>query len=518
MKTARGRCGREVVLDARIDVSNSSGDQVVERTEVAKEGSFRDPGSRGNLGDGWVVAAFAKEFDERLVHRALATLHPFVAAIFLFRLGVVHRLQSNPSAPVLAEHVSNGVLRMLVAMTTDVVDDFLRRCGVVHHPGPDEFWRCLRDRCGEDSATEISRVMERRARREYRPTDGDLFVVDVERLRVTLEVVAPHTQPWLGVLAGVSDVQHALDLGCGAGVASCFLALQNPTATVIGVDASPIAIRTASRLAEELDLPNVEFRVADIATCDLGRRFDLVISSAVWAETNELVHNMRSWSTLTEFPGLLTRSTPNDPLALGAACHLVDDGMYLSLERCRDLAGLAAWIGALGSVGLNFDTSISDIITINGVFVRNERLPLVAAHRRVPGISGPGLLQWRLAVADERLDESILTEYVMASGGDLTLAAGRMFDVNEDDEDFAAALLLLERRDGDSLVYFATTRGVREILASGQRGTAEGIRAFYDDLCAEIKDRPSVVGVHEATHDDMTQILPRLPVTHGGER
>ncbi|MFM7744893.1 MAG: hypothetical protein ACKO8T_04440, partial [Actinomycetota bacterium] len=60
----------------------------------------------------------------------------------------------------------------------------------------------------------------------------------------------------------------------------------------------------------------------------------------------------------------------------------------------------------------------------------------------------------------------MLAEMVMASGGGAwELAAGTMFEANEDNDAFSASLLLLARGDAGKL-YFATTRGVREVLAS----------------------------------------------------
>lgn len=394
---------------------------------------------------------------------------------------------------------------------------FYERCGIVRHSGAMEFWEELSLRCGDATAADIADVLERRAFGSAKAHDVEVFCTDTERQRVTIDASAPHTWAWLNTLAGVSDLNAVLDLGCGGGVATCFVAAQNPNATVVGIDASAIAISTARELALELGLANVEFVTCDIAAMDLGRRFDLVVSSAVWAETEDWVHAGRRWSALNELPRLLARGEVRSTLADAAARHLVDDGVYLSLERCRDLAGLGAWIGAQQNVGLNFDARISDILSIDGVLTGPERLPLIATHRNTLPASAHDIVQWRLSVGDARLDETLLAEVAMSAGGSWSLVEGIVFDAAEDGDNFAAALLLLERGDEGKL-YFTTTRGVREVLASSPDGGADQFRPLYRRMRNHLGKRQSIVSRRDASGDDLTEMLPRPPVSRGGGR
>ncbi len=406
---------------------------------------------------------------------------------------------------------------MLASMNPTPADDFYRRCGIVRHEGGMEFWADLALRSGDDVATEIGDVLERRAYGRAGAGDVEVFCADVDRQRVTVDASAPHTWTWLNVLAGVSDVDTALDLGCGGGVATCFVAERHPDARVVGVDSSPIAIATARAMAAELGLSNVEFIVADVAGLGLDCEFDLVMSSAVWAETVDWVHGGRWWSALNELPKLLAPGAVHSALAQTAARHLAANGVYLSLERCRDLAGLGAWVAAQQNVGLNFDTAISDILTIDGVLTGPERLPLVAVHRKTLPASPNDIVQWRLSVGDPKLDEGILTEVAMASGPPWALSEGVVFDARENLDDFAAALLLLERGDEGKL-YFATTRGVREVLASSPDGGVDQFRPLYRRMRNEIGQRRMVVGRRDAVASDLAEILPRPPVSRGGGR
>lgn len=406
----------------------------------------------------------------------------------------------------------------MLGRVSTAVDEFYARAGLVRHLGAMEFWEELALRCGDAVAGEIGEVLERRARGVSSAADVDVFSRDADRQRATVDAASPHTHAWLGILAGVTDLRAALDLGCGGGVATCFLAWLHPKARIVGVDASPIAIATARGMAADLNLANVEFIVGDVDNFAMSADFDLVTSSAVWAETADWVHSGRWWSALNELPGLLAPGCVHASLAATAARHLADDGVYLSLERCRDLAGLGAWVGAQQNVGLNFDATISDMLTVDGVLTGPERLPLVAAHRNTLPASAHDLVQWRLRVGDERLDEALLAEVVMASHGNgpWGLVDGTIFEASEDDDAFSAALLLLELGDAGKL-YFATTRGVREVLASSPDGGAEQFRPLYRRMRDHLGMRQSVVARRAATPADCDAVLPR-PVLSRGAR
>lgn len=393
-------------------------------------------------------------------------------------------------------------------MSTTPADEFFARCGVMRHRGAAEFWTALAAECGRDAVGEIEAVLARRSGGAVDASDVAVFSSDPQRQRATLDVAAPHTFEWLNVLAGITQVRAALDLGCGGGIATCLIAFANPAARVVGVDANPVAIATASQVAGELGLDNVEFHVAELSDADFGRDFDLVVSSAVWAETDDWAHAAGRWSALNDLPALLRTGSARSVLAQAAARHLADDGMYVSLERCHDLAGLAAWVAAQQNEGLNVDLSRSDMLTIDGALTGPERLPLVTTHRGVQPANTNDLVQWRLRVGDERLDDHLLAEVVMSSGGDWALVDGTLYEAAEDDDRFSVALLLLERGT-EAKLYFSTTRGVREILASSPDGGADQFRALYRSMRQHLGERPSVVSQRAATTDDAVAVVPR---------
>ncbi len=388
-------------------------------------------------------------------------------------------------------------------------DDFYERAGIRRHTDANEFWGELSEVCGDEVAGEIKELLSRRAHGEGAADDVEIFTTDVERQRETVDAAAPHTWAWINKLAGISNLRAALDLGCGGGIATCFLALNNPEARVVGVDSNEVAIGTARRFASELGLLNVEFVVSPVGELNLGESFDFVTSSAVWAETQTWVHAARWWSAVNQLPKFLQHQPMTSRLAEAVVRHLDTDGVYLSLERCRDLAGLGAWVGEQQRAGLNFDATISDMVTIDGVLTGPERLPMVATHRAALPAGDNDLVQWRLRVGDPHLDEPLMVEMVMARGDEWKMLRGQIFEASEGGTDFSAALLLLERGDEGKL-YFATTRGVREVLASSPDSGGEQFAPLYRQMHDHLMNRPSVVDHRDATDEDLGDVLPRL--------
>lgn len=87
--------------------------------------------------------------------------------------------------------------------------------------------------------------------------------------------------------AMLEDGQDVLELGCGWGSLSLFMARRYPRSRIVTVSNS------ASQRAfiEARNLPNLEVRTADMNRFDPGRAFDRIVSV-------EMFEHMRDWSTL----------------------------------------------------------------------------------------------------------------------------------------------------------------------------------------------------------------------------
>jgi SAM-dependent methyltransferase len=388
------------------------------------------------------------------------------------------------------------------------VEKFCDRAGIVRHRGAMEFWNALETSTDRAVAADVEGVLTRRRHGVSTDADVDLLFGSLERLRLTLDAVAPHSVPWLDALATVvpGDAE-VLDLGCGGGVVACFLAMTRPDRAVVGVDRSDVCLRTARSLASDLGLANVTFVQGDIETVDLGRRFGAVMSSAVWAETRG-AEQMAPWfSTINALPVYL--GDGSCPLSRCVDRHLGEDGIYMSLERCRDVSALASWIGSLQSSGMFPDLGASTMLDTDGVLTGFERLPLIVARRSGESVSPGRLLAWRLSHGNPETEREIEAELRVATEGPWTVVAGEMMDVDDESGSMAAALCLMEH-DTVGMLYFATTRGVREVLAHTTEGGAAQFVPMYRSVRNSVGRRPSVRSRRPMEDDDAVAVIPRL--------
>ena len=91
--------------------------------------------------------------------------------------------------------------------------------------------------------------------------------------------------------AGVRDGMDILDLGCGWGSLSLWLAEQYPNARILGVSNSHGQRGWIEQQARERGFTNLQIRTADVNDFEPGRTFDRVMSI-------EMFEHMRNWKEL----------------------------------------------------------------------------------------------------------------------------------------------------------------------------------------------------------------------------
>ncbi len=97
-----------------------------------------------------------------------------------------------------------------------------------------------------------------------------------ERLRILSRVMQPTTHALLR-RAGIRPGMACLEIGCGGGDLAFDMArMVGPAGKVVGTDIDEKKIELARREAEEQQLHNVKFQLADITVSDPGTGFDLV--------------------------------------------------------------------------------------------------------------------------------------------------------------------------------------------------------------------------------------------------
>jgi 2-polyprenyl-3-methyl-5-hydroxy-6-metoxy-1,4-benzoquinol methylase len=109
----------------------------------------------------------------------------------------------------------------------------------------------------------------------------------------------------LGVTAASMPGARVLDVGCGPAIASLVLALDDPTATVTGVDREPV-VEVAGRVAEAMGVAlRASFVAGDVTTLQsLGGPFDIVFFGHVF----HFLDPIEIHSTLRQVHRLLTPS------------------------------------------------------------------------------------------------------------------------------------------------------------------------------------------------------------------
>jgi cyclopropane-fatty-acyl-phospholipid synthase len=129
--------------------------------------------------------------------------------------------------------------------------------------------------------------------------------------------------------AGVADGMRVLELGCGWGALTLWVAERYPACQVTAVSNSAPQRRFIEERCRERGLGNVEVVTADMNTFAAGRRYDRVVSV-------EMFEHMRNWEALLErIAGWLE---PDGRLFVHVFCHR--EAAYLFEVRGED-----DWLG-----------------------------------------------------------------------------------------------------------------------------------------------------------------------------
>eukprot|EP01050_Picozoa_sp_SAG11_P020754 SAG11_NODE_3558_length_2374_cov_2.450549_1_plen_302_part_00 len=99
------------------------------------------------------------------------------------------------------------------------------------------------------------------------------FTAGMDRLN-SPGIAASYVKKWLplcpAALALLEGGARVADLGTGCGAVAIAIAAAFPAATIIGVDVDPLSIRRATAAAAPLNLSNLSFLCADMATLPAG--------------------------------------------------------------------------------------------------------------------------------------------------------------------------------------------------------------------------------------------------------
>ena len=378
------------------------------------------------------------------------------------------------------------------------ITEFLDSVDIAHFNSPEEFWERLYGLPNKDSAVIARTIFEERQSGRVNPLHSSFFFESIENTQFFHHVVSPYLNVLLQELDAIQlPPGDILELGSGAGVVACFLAKKYPEKTIVGIDLLPDVVATAKKLAQLLGLSNVEFHQAEIAGLQLGKTFGCVLSVALREEMSSgRQGSFGYFSAIAELPHALTAKS--SALSQCVAQHLAASGLYVSLERCHDVASIASWVGEMQSEGISPSLEHSKMLTFNGVLTGAEKMPLLLSSRTEAHIDAESLLQWRMSGSNEMQSDELAVESRVYSQRAWRVVKAKEFDIRDELGDAAVRVYLLEC-DREGLVYFTTNRGAREIIFETSFGGAQILSNKFEHLLGELTYNPSVVDVRSIT-------------------
>ena len=378
------------------------------------------------------------------------------------------------------------------------ITEFLNNVEIAHFGSSEEFWERLHGLPNKDVAVIARTIFQERQSGRVNPLHSAFFFESLENTQFFHNVVSPYLTILLQELDTMQlPAGDILELGSGAGVVACFLAQKYPEKTVVGVDLLPAVVQTAQKLAQLLGLSNIEFHQAEIQSLHLEQTFGCILSVALREEMSSgRQGSFGYFSAIAELPQALT--TVSSPLSQCVAEHLAADGLYISLERCHDVASIASWVGELQSVGVSPDLERSTMLVFSGVLTGPEKMPLLLSTHADVRIDAESLLQWRMNGSNETQSDELAVESRVYSQRAWRVVKAMEFGVRDELGDAAARVYLLEC-DREGLVYFTTNRGAREIVFETSFGGAQILSNKFEHMLGELTYNPSVVDVRSIT-------------------
>ena len=138
-----------------------------------------------------------------------------------------------------------------------------------------------------------------------------------------------------------------LDMGCGNGILTCFLARIHPDASVTGLDLSQMAVSTAQELAVRLQTDKVRFACPRALK---QKKYDTVFSCRT-------VHENARWRPLIEEKkgaplSIEEQAKRYEGYVKELSALVKSQGYLVSIERCEEDDVCAGLIRALADAGL----------------------------------------------------------------------------------------------------------------------------------------------------------------------
>jgi SAM-dependent methyltransferase len=205
--------------------------------------------------------------------------------------------------------------------------------------------------------------------------------------------------------------QFVIDIGCGTGAATHFIAKSSPSTRVLGIDSDPILIQNAKSIVKKLPLPNLDFEVTDLYELkDLDFTCDGVVSLQTLSWLEGIDEPMISiftklqprWIALSSlfYEGDITATIIIDE-------HKRNRQSYYNVYSIPKLARLSKEFGYVVSKVKKFsiDVDLPKPPDVDFMSTYTEKLVTADKDTRIQ-ISGPILMNWYFVMIEIREEPS----------------------------------------------------------------------------------------------------------------
>lgn len=241
--------------------------------------------------------------------------------------------------------------------TYQQVDDYMQKVGLKYIKSTSEFLTGLAIRTNKDYTKKIADELNSRATGN---SSGNSYFYQIknENYEGSIYISAAFDG---GVFRHIGNfiidnpnffTGEIVDFACDCGIVTCFIAKNYPNCHITGVDINPLAVENAKKLAEKLELKNVDFVCKDV---------------------NDFISPQKA-DTITSFRGLLdvcmskTKGLPFfgeiewrenqykeafDDYAKAFKNNIKENGYVICVERYTPEYGWLGWLKALSGNGIN---------------------------------------------------------------------------------------------------------------------------------------------------------------------
>ena len=255
--------------------------------------------------------------------------------------------------------------------TYEQVDSYMQEVGLKYIKSTNDFLTGLAIRTNKDYTQKIAQELNSRASRQNSSNsyfyqiknehfDGSIFVsaaFDGGVFRHIGNLILDNPEIFKG---------KVVDFACDCGIVTCFIAKMYPDCHVVGIDINQLAVDNAIKLAEKLELNNVEFICSDVYDVKLEEKANTLTSFRGLLDVC-----MKNTSGLPFFGERKWREEQYKNAFLDYAevmkANLNEGGYVLCVERYTAEYGWQGWLEALKEKGINAVTDKCELMRASDI-------------------------------------------------------------------------------------------------------------------------------------------------------